>query len=134
MSRQRVVLDAWQAAGAMTREQAARGARRAPDVVRRSAPFVAPHFVEMVLAHSGPARPAQYSTRRSIARLQADVSGVIESHRSALRRHGAANVAVVVLDNATGEWLAWEGSGNYADVERGGAINGAVARASPARR
>ena len=30
-------------------------------------------------------------------------------------RHGARHVAVVVLDNATGEWLAWEGSGDYFD-------------------
>jgi penicillin-binding protein 1C len=42
-----------------------------------------------------------------------------------LRRHGAHNVAVVVLDNATGEWLAWEGSGDYFDADDGGTINGA---------
>ena len=35
-------------------------------------------------------------------------------------RHGAHNVAVVVLDNARGEWLAWEGSGDYFDGEHGG--------------
>ncbi|MBA2260300.1 MAG: hypothetical protein H0W18_15515, partial [Acidobacteria bacterium] len=56
---------------------------------------------------------------------------VIESHRSALQRHGAGNVAVVVLDNATGEWLAWEGSGRYEDAARGGTINGAVAPRQP---
>ena len=49
---------------------------------------------------------------------------IISSYREALDRHGASNVAVVVLDNARGEWLAWEGSGNYGDVAHGGAING----------
>ena len=58
------------------------------------------------------------------AGLQSDVVGIIRSHREALERHGAANVAVVVLDNASGEWLAWEGSGDYSDAEHGGAING----------
>ena len=31
-----------------------------------------------------------------------------------------------MLDNATGEWLAWEGSGDYGDLEHGGAIDGAI--------
>jgi penicillin-binding protein 1C len=48
-----------------------------------------------------------------------------------LERHGAANVAVVVLDNAAGEWLAWEGSGDYFDSARGGTIDGARAPRQP---
>ena len=63
--------------------------------------------------------------------LQGDVAGIIETHREALQRHGAANVAVVVLHNATGEWLAWEGSGDYFNSSSGGAINGAVMPRQP---
>ena len=85
--------------------------------------FLAPHFVEMVLAGLGPPRPARIETTLDAA-LQADVAGIIETHRAALIAHGAANVAVVVLDNARGEWLAWEGSGDYFDAAHGGAING----------
>ena len=59
------------------------------------------------------------------------MAGVIESHRAALRRHGASNVAVVVLDNRTGEWLAWEGSGDYTDAAHGGSINGPLAQRQP---
>ena len=51
--------------------------------------------------------------------------------RDLLRQHGAANVAVVVLDNATGEWLAWEGSGDYFDADHGGAINGPMMPRQP---
>jgi penicillin-binding protein 1C len=39
-------------------------------------------------------------------------------------------VAVVVLDNARGEWLAWEGSGGYLDTPDG-AINGAITPRQP---
>ncbi len=38
---------------------------------------------------------------------------------------------MVVLDNASGEWLAWEGSGDYSDAEHGGAINGPVTPRQP---
>ncbi len=56
--------------------------------------------------------------------MQAEIAGIIQSQRSTLTAHGAQNVAVVVLDNATGEWLAWEGSGDYLDAGHGGTING----------
>ena len=38
---------------------------------------------------------------------------------------------MVVLDNARGEWLAWEGSGDYSDAEHGGAINGPLVPRQP---
>ena len=36
-----------------------------------------------------------------------------------------------MLDNRTGEWLAWEGSGNFFDADHGGAIDGVVAPRQP---
>src|SRR5690606_28855403 len=65
------------------------------------------------------------------AGLQAEVAGIIESNRATLRRHAAGNVAVVVLDNRTGEWLAWEGSGDYFDSATSGAIDGVIAPRQP---
>ena len=130
VSRQRVVLRRMEAAGAITAEQAAEARGERLNVSPHSAPFTAPHFVEMVLANVGSTRPNRIDTTLD-ARLQADVAGVIESHRAALRRHGASNVAVVVLDNRTGEWLAWEGSGDYTDAAHGGAINGPLAQRQP---
>ena len=38
---------------------------------------------------------------------------------------------MVVLDNARGEWLAWEGSGAYSTAGHGGAIDGAVSPRQP---
>ena len=123
VARQRVILRRMEAAGALTPEEAARAADERLVFTRDPAPFLAPHFVEMVLASLEGPRPPRIRTTLDAA-LQADIAGIIRSHRPALERHGAANVAVVVLDNARGGWLAWEGSGGYFDAEHGGAING----------
>jgi penicillin-binding protein 1C len=93
-------------------------------------PFDAPHFVEMVLAAFERSRPPRIETTLDL-RLQQAVAGIIASHRDQLARHGANNVAVVVLDNASGEWLAWEGSGNYDAVEHGGRLNGPTVPRQP---
>ena len=92
--------------------------------------FVAPHFVQRVLAQAGETRPGRIDTTLD-AGLQREVEGIIRSERSVLDAHGAHNVAVVVLDNATGEWLAWEGSGSYGDAAHGGAIDGAATPRQP---
>jgi penicillin-binding protein 1C len=97
---------------------------------REPAAFIAPHFVERVLALAGPSRPRSITTSLD-AELQRTVEGIIRSERSALDHAGAHNVAVVVLDNASGEWLAWEGSGNYGDTAHGGAIDGVITPRQP---
>jgi penicillin-binding protein 1C len=129
-ARQRTVLRRMQASGVLSAAQANEAREERLSFSRSTSPFLAPHFVEMVLAAAGDARPARIATTLD-AELHGDVAGIIRSHRAALDRHGAANVAVVVLDNLRGEWMAWEGSGNYADAEHGGAINGAVSSRQP---
>jgi penicillin-binding protein 1C len=93
-----------------------------------STSFVAPHFVARVLAAHPEARRIETTLD---ATLQRAVTGIIRAQRDNLRQHHAANVAVAVMDNATGGWLAWEGSGNYADAEHGGAIDGVTAPRQP---
>ena len=97
---------------------------------RDESTFVAPHFVDMVLSAYKDSRPARIDTTLD-AGLQRDVQGIIRSQRATLDTHRAHNVAVVVLKNATGEWLAWEGSGDYFDAEHGGTINGPLALRQP---
>ncbi len=130
LARQRTVLRRMQSAGSLTAADASAARDERLRFSRAATPFLAPHFVEMVLASAGEARPARIVTTID-AELQADVAGIIRSHKPALERHGASNVAVVVLDNARGEWLTWEGSGDYSDVEHGGTINGARALRQP---
>jgi penicillin-binding protein 1C len=96
----------------------------------RAGAFSAPHFVEMVRSNAGDRPPARIVTTLDLD-LQRQVEGIIEHERPSLTAHGAANVSVVVLDNARGEWLAWEGSGNYADGAHGGSINGPLVPRQP---
>ena len=130
ISRQRAVLRRMQAAGALTAQKAALARDERLAFKAAASSFVAPHFVEMVLASEDARRAERIQTTLDEA-LQAQIAGIVESHRSALRRHGAANVAVVVLDNTTAEWLAWEGSGDYLDTSHGGAINGPMVPRQP---
>ena len=123
IARQRDVLRRMRTSGAITAEQltAALGERLALE--RSHPPFLAPHFAAMVLADAPQPRPARIDTTLDLD-LQRDVEGIIASERDSLDAHGAHNVAVVVLDNRTSEWLAWEGSGDYFDALHGGTING----------
>jgi penicillin-binding protein 1C len=87
-------------------------------------PVLAMHFVEKIRGEG--------VVRTSLdANLQRDVAGIVEAQRETLLRHGAHSVAVAVLDNATGEWLAWEGSGDYFGEGFGGAIDGVVTPRQP---
>jgi penicillin-binding protein 1C len=91
---------------------------------------VAPHFVERVLADVAGQTPRRVETTLD-RHLQGTVQSIIAAHRDELDAHRASNVAVVVLDNQRGEWLAWEGSGNYFDTRHGGAIDGVVTPRQP---
>jgi penicillin-binding protein 1C len=95
-----------------------------------STTFLAPHFVARVLEQTRPEHPRRVVTTLDVA-LQREVAGIIRAARPTLEQHVAHNVAVAVLDNATGGWLAWEGSGNYDDVERGGRIDGVITPRQP---
>jgi penicillin-binding protein 1C len=95
---------------------------------RDAQPLIAQHYVERVLRGGN----LPQSIRTSLdAGLQRDVAGVIAAHRRRLLAHGATSVAVVVLDNRTGRWLAWEGSGDYFGEQFGGAIDGAISPRQP---
>ncbi|HMF99099.1 MAG TPA: penicillin-binding protein 1C [Vicinamibacterales bacterium] len=99
-------------------------------LVREPARFIAPHFVERVIAQAGTPRGAAVTTTLD-ADLQRTVQGIIRAERPALNRIGAHNVAVAVLDNRSGDWLAWEGSGDYTDTRHGGTIDGVTTPRQP---
>ena len=129
MARQRSIIRRMADLGFATTGEAAEAVGERLSLVKEQRLFLAPHVVEMVLAGSA-GRPTRIETTID-AELQADVEGIIRSQRSNLVTHRAHNVAVVVLHNASGEWLAWEGSGNYLDAEHGGTINGPLALRQP---
>jgi penicillin-binding protein 1C len=107
---------------------AARGERIA--IVHAETALDAPHFVERVRASLPRPGPRRVQTTLDAA-LQRTVHGIIAAQRATLVAHHAANVAVAVLDNRTGDWLAWEGSGDYFDADHGGTIDGVVTPRQP---
>ena len=129
-ARQRAILRRMRANDALSDDQLRDALAERLALDQRRAPFAAPHFVEMALETVGAVRPSRLETTLDLP-LQREVDGIIESHREDLRAHGAANVAVVVLDNARGEWIAWEGSGDYFDADHGGTINGPLVPRQP---
>jgi len=127
-SRQRRVIAAMRDAGMISDAEAREALGERLRLAGAPAVFAAPHFVERLLAALGDKRPARVRTTLD-AELQSEIEGIIGANRPSLDRHHASNVAVVVLHNPTGEWLAWEGSGDYFDTDHGGAIDGvSVAR------
>jgi penicillin-binding protein 1C len=130
ISRQRAVLARMRTSGALTASQLDEARAEQLTFSRQDRRFLAPHFVEMVLSGAGTPRPRRIETTLD-ASLQEDIAGILRTQRPILERHGAANVAVVVLDNLRNEWLAWEGSGDYFDAARGGTINGPVMPRQP---
>ena len=130
IARQRTVLARMRARGLISGDEAAEALSERLVFERSGKPLVAPHFVELALAAAGAQRPSHLRTTIDLA-LQRELEGIVRSHRRSLQEHGAHNVAVVVMENSTGAWRAWEGSGDYFDSDHGGAINGAVAPRQP---
>ena len=120
--RQRVVLARMERRGFIPPSTAAIARAERLRLVDEDARFLAPHFVGMVLSELPDPKPTRVVTTLDAA-LQRTIEGIVRSQRPLLEQHGATNVAIVVLDNATSQWLAWEGSGNFGS-DRGGSING----------
>jgi penicillin-binding protein 1C len=80
--------------------------------------------IERALERSG----VRGSTVRTTldARLQRDVEGAIAAARPGMAKVGAHNAAVIVIDNRSGDVLAWEGSGDFFDTDHGGMIDGVL--------
>jgi len=129
-ARQRRILDRMRIRGWLTAEEYRVASAERPALHRDIPEAIAPHFVERVLAAAGPVPQPRIETTLD-AGLQRIVRGIINARRKELTEHQAFNVAVAVLDNRTGEWLAWEGSGNYFDAAHGGAIDGVTTPRQP---
>lgn len=135
-TRQRFVLQRMRELGFVDRTTFEQARAERLRFVPSAEPLLAQHFIERAAAVSRPGRLKPAATLHIIrttldARLQRDVDGIIAANRESLIAHGAHSAAVAVLDNRTGEWLAWEGSGDYFGSEFGGAIDGVSALRQP---
>ncbi|HEV3138910.1 MAG TPA: penicillin-binding protein 1C, partial [Vicinamibacterales bacterium] len=142
--RQQYVLSRMASFGLLTPDRLREAMDERLTLAREPAAFIAPHFVQRALAVAALKGPPHNRRDRGgaglsgpriqttlDASLQREVAGIIRAQRASLERHGAHNVAVVVLDNGSGEWLAWEGSGDYWDADHGGAIDGVTTPRQP---
>jgi penicillin-binding protein 1C len=131
IARQHSVLRRMAAWGMLAPDAAHEAAGERLALSRSGRSMQAPHFVEMALASVAGPRPARLRTTID-ALLQQEIADIVESRMAALQeQHGAFNVAVVVLDNATAEWRAWQGSADHFDDRHGGAINGPLVARQP---
>jgi penicillin-binding protein 1C len=139
VKRQRWILQRLRSDGVITVEEEARARSEVLDIQALSTPPFAPHFVRSVrdgsLCIAAKCPKALARQRKSNATftstidsaLQRDVAGIAAHQRALLASKGVANVAVVVMDNATGAIRAYEGSGGWSDAlatNKGGMIDG----------
>jgi penicillin-binding protein 1C len=136
------VLDRMRAQGFIAQDQADR-AKAEPVVVQKQSPaFRAPHFVAGLV--SGTLAGVQGGLAEAIARgpvrrlettLDPELQSVAEAQATAtvgeLASKGVTAASVVVVDNATGDVLAYVGSPDFWDEEHGGQNDGARAMRQP---
>lgn len=120
------VLDRMAAMGVISAEEA-QAAKAAPvPMVRKEFPKLAPHLAESEVE----ARPDVRIHRLTLDRdLQQSLEALARDHAQSLGAKLSA--AILVIDNRTGEILAYVGSSDYFDASRNGAIDMAKAIRSP---
>jgi penicillin-binding protein 1C len=109
-------------------------ARIAPlDLEAFRAAFRAPHFVEFVAAHLpqwGLEEATVVETSLDLG-FQGEVETQIAEELNRLEERRVTSAAAIVIDNATGEVLAYQGSGDFFDPEREGQNDGLQMKRQP---
>lgn len=93
-------------------------------------PFLAPHLVDALVAEDRLSEGTATMTTLD-AELQRDVEGLMRTHLATLVGRGASDAAAIVVDNASGEVLAYVGSADFHDVAIDGQVDMARARRQP---
>lgn len=109
-------------------------AKKAPlDLRAFSAAFRAPHFVEFIAAHLD-----EWGLQEAVTietsldgELQREVEDQISQELVKLSDRKVSSAATVVIDNATGEVLAYQGSANFFDGDIGGQNDGIQMKRQP---
>ena len=84
-------------------------------------PFTAPHFVQKLTRLAGQEARIYTTLDRD---LQIYAEKAVQNHLEKLTDHHVTTGAVVVLDNLSGDILAYVGSADFYDQENGGEIDG----------
>jgi penicillin-binding protein 1C len=132
-ARMRQVLDAMVATGALSPAETRLAAEAPLDLVPREVAFRAPHLVEALartLDAAGLGAATTLETTLDPA-LQAEVEAAMREELSGLAEREATAAAAIVVDNATGEVLAYVGSPDFLDEAGGGQNDGVRALRQP---
>ncbi|QXD15424.1 penicillin-binding protein 1C [Rhodocaloribacter litoris] len=121
-ARQRYVLQAMEREGLLTAEERRRLSALPVGLVTPQERFRAPHLVEH-LAHTATGDVVEIRTTID-PQLQATVEALARGHLGRLGTLGVGNAAAVVLDNRTGDVLAYLGSVDFWDERAGGQNDG----------
>jgi penicillin-binding protein 1C len=114
--RQAVALERMHRLGFATPEDVARARDESLASAGRVAPFVAPHFTTRVLSWTADERASAASARIRTSldvELQRALEAEVRHTVDVLRERHVEHTAAVVLDNQTGEVLAWVGSPDF---------------------
>lgn len=92
------------------------------------APFAAPHYAEFISKNY----PCAGRLKTTIdGNIQLYIEKIVPEYLKKLEKHKVSNAAVIVLDNATGDILAFLGSADYFDEKAQGFVNGVLALRQP---
>jgi penicillin-binding protein 1C len=119
--------------GALTADQERIEGQAPLDLVPPERVFRAPHLVAHLtheLKAMGLDTASEITTSLDPA-LQADLEAMIGEELSGLARRRVGEAAAIVIDNPTGEVLAYVGSADFLDEERGGQNDGVRALRQP---
>ncbi|GAB5537201.1 MAG: PBP1A family penicillin-binding protein [Rubricoccaceae bacterium] len=128
-NRQRTVLAAMQREGHITSEEHEALDATPLSLVRPSSTFRAPHFVEHVRQRVPEGALEVQTTIRPTLQLEAEA--IVASHLRGLADASVTAAAAVVLDNRTGDVLAYVGSPDFWDEAARGQVDGARALRQP---
>lgn len=129
--RQRYVLDRMVADSVLTPEQGDRAFAQPVTLQLPGQSFLAaPHFLFWLADHLPADHPAQVQTSLDLE-LQQFVEAQVQQAIRGLTEHQVHHAAALVIDNATGDVLAYVGSPNYFAPQQGGQNDGVQALRQP---
>jgi penicillin-binding protein 1C len=130
LRRQRHILALMEAQGRIGADQHRRALAEPIAWESAARPFRAPHLTRRVLAHPLVRRASRVETTID-PKLQKTVLEAARQKIERLSRQGVGNAAVLVVENATGEVLAYVGSVDFFDARDAGQVDGTGALRQP---
>lgn len=128
--RQRALLGALRDEGQLTDLEHDRAVAEPIELRPLAHPFFAPHLVD-ALAQESRLSPGTATTTTLDLDLQRDIEGAVRVHLAAIADRGASDAAVLVVDNDTGDVLAYVGSADFHSDEIFGQVDMIRARRQP---